>query len=686
MRMNNRGLVAVLLCAVISPAAELPVKTVVLYKHGVGYFERSGPLAPGESARLDFDAEAMNDVLKSLTIDDQGGKVTGLRYDSSIPLEQKLNEFPFQIAQGQPLAAVMDQLKGARVEMEFGPQKLAGAIVSARLIPGDKDRAEREQLTLLLDSGELRNVDLGAAGAIRFTDVKLQTQFRDYLAALTSSRSKDKRSVYIDSTDAKSHDVRATYIMPMPAWKSSYRLLLDDAGTAPTLEGWAIVDNTTGEDWTSVRISLVSGKPISFVSQLYAPKYIARKDAELAEDAALAPVVYSGALGSTDAAKDGVVGGVIGGLAGAGGGGGRGGAAGVNAMRVGGNMQAPAFASQPAPVAPRAAASTISDLGPAGDLADLFQYSIRNPVTVKKNESAMLPFLQQKISARKLIIYADSGRPNPLNAAELTNDTGMTLDGGPITVYDAGAYAGEALVETIKAKDKRFISYGVDLGTRITTALDSHTDNVRSVRAHNGMLVTKNAVVSRKTYTVHNVDAKAKTLIIEHPVRPGYTLVDTAKPFETARDVYRFEVKVPPSGDVSFPVTEENVYDQQTQVSNMNPDALLVYIRNQNVSDAARRQLQAIADLKTRIVASDADRKRVDSDIDSTTRDEQRNRDNIASLSQVAGQQTLVQDYARKLADQEVAIAKSRDRQKELDQQKAQLQSQLNGLIDKLEF
>src|SRR5579863_7496995 len=228
--MENRSLVALILCAALAPAAELPVRSVVLYKHGVGYFERSGPLGPGESARLDFRAEEMNDVLKSLTVNNQGGKVSGLRYDSSIPLDQKLTEFPFRINNGEPLSAVIDQLKGARIEMEFGPQKTTGAIVSARLIAGDKDRPEREQLTLLMDSGELRNVDLAAATAIRFADQKLQLQFKDYLAALTGARSKDRRSVYIDSTDSKSRDVQAAYIMPMPAWKSSYRLVFADTG------------------------------------------------------------------------------------------------------------------------------------------------------------------------------------------------------------------------------------------------------------------------------------------------------------------------------------------------------------------------------------------------------------------------------------------------------------------------
>src|SRR5438552_1803680 len=163
MTRTTSTLTVALFASALAVAAELPVRTVVLYKHGVGYFERAGMLGPGESARLDFKAEEMNDVLKSLTINDQGGKVAGLRYDSSIPLEQKLSEFPFRIETGQPLSAVIDQLKGARIEMDFGPQKTAGAIVSARLIAGDKDRPEREQLTLLMDSGELRNVDLAAA-------------------------------------------------------------------------------------------------------------------------------------------------------------------------------------------------------------------------------------------------------------------------------------------------------------------------------------------------------------------------------------------------------------------------------------------------------------------------------------------------------------------------------------------
>ena len=254
------------------PGAELPVRQVVLYKHGVGYFERAGQLGPGESARLEFKTSEMNDVLKSLTIEVKGGgKVSGLRYDSSEPLERKLGGFPFQLKPGQPLSAMLDQLKGALVELKFGSESVRGTLVSGRVVPGNEERPEREQITLLLESGELCNFDLAVATSTRFLDRSVQTQFEDYLGALASARSTGKRSVYIDSTEKESREIIASYMIPMPVWKSSYRLIFDQS-TEPTLEGWAIVDNTTGSDWVKVQLALVSGRPVSFVSRLYEPR------------------------------------------------------------------------------------------------------------------------------------------------------------------------------------------------------------------------------------------------------------------------------------------------------------------------------------------------------------------------------------------------------------------------------
>jgi hypothetical protein len=651
-------------------AADLPVRQVVLYKHGVGYFERAGDLQPGEGARLDFKPSEMNDVLKSLIVQDpSGGKISGIRYDSSEPLAQKLAAFPFALGPGAPLSAFLDMLKGARLDASIGGQVLTGVIVSGRQTPATAQQPERELLTLLLDSGDLRTVDLASATTLQLRDAGLQGKLKEYLSLVNQSRSTEKRGVYIDSTGAGQRKIVASYVVPMPVWKSAYRLIFGDAAAA-TVEGWAIVDNITGEDWTNVRLSVVSGRPVSFVSQLYEPRYVSRPSAELEENRAQAPTVY---------------GGVIGGVAAGGG---------VSEMamdkavmdgRLG--MRAERAAAAPAPLirGAMAAPSSLASTALAAELGELFEYNFPSAVTVRKGESAMLPFLQQKITARKLLIYSDPSSAHPLNAAELTNDTGKTLDGGPITVYDSGAYGGEALMETLKATDKRMISYAVDLGTRITTQFGTRSDVVREIHFRRGVLTSRQAIQETRTYTVRNADQKPKTLIVEHAVRPGFQLMGL-KPIETTASAYRFEVKLAAGGTAELPVNEERVYDTSYQVSNLTPDLLMTYVQNKALSEPARKQLEAIVTAKRSTAENDAAIARATQEFTDLTRDQDRLRQNIESLNRVSGQQEQVQQYARQLATQETRLVALRDRQAELRKTKAALESGLNALIEKMDF
>jgi hypothetical protein len=305
---------------------------------------------------------------------------------------------------------------------------------------------------------------------------------------------------------------------------------------------------------------------------------------------------------------------------------------------------------------------------------------------VKKGESAMLPFLQQKLGARKLLIYQENFGVNPQNAAELTNSTGKTLDGGPITVYDSGTYAGEALVETVKAGDKRLISYGVDLGTRITTKFDSSKNVVREIHAFRGTLTSKYAMEEVKTFTIKNVDAKAKTLIIEHPQRPGYKLLEPAKATETTANANRFEVKLAASASETFVIREERVYDQNTSLTSMTPDTISVWLENKALSASGRRQLEQIAQKKRDIADNAAALQLADSGISDLTQDQTRVRANIQSLNAVKNQQELVQQYASQLAANETKMAALRDQQSNLKRKKTTLESELNTLMEKMDF
>ena len=660
--MRKPLLLAQIALVVPAIAADLPIREVILYKHGVGYFERAGELQAGETARLDFKASDMNDVLKSLTIVDRsGGVIGGVRYDAADPLEKRLQDFPFTVDRQASLAAFLDQLKGARLELRLGSDTVAGTIISARTSKPDEKSPESQTVVLLTDSGEIRTFDLGAASSVKLSDPKLQALLRDYLTVLSGARSKDRRSVYIDASGSGTRQLAASYMTPAAVWKSSYRLIFGAQGE-PTLEGWAIIDNTSGDDWTNVKLSVVSGRPISFITQLYEPRYVQRPTAELAENQPVAPVVLQGAIG------------------------GRG---------VAANQAARAFAGAPAPARESLAdsllktesgqASSIAPPTDARDLGELFEYSFSSPVTVKQGESTMLPFLQQKIGARKLLIYMESFGLHPMNAAEISNSTGKTLDGGPITVYDANAYAGEALVETLKAGDKRLITYGVDLGARVTTAFDSSKANVREIHFARGVLTTRNAIEETKTYTIKNVDPGRKTVIIEHKQRPGYKLLE-AKPSETTADAYRFEVNVGGNATEAFAVREERVYDQTMSVSSITPDLIAAYLQNKALSETGRRQLEQIAQKKRDIAANDAQIRQAQADLNNLTQDEERQRRNIESLRNVAGQQDLVQQYARQLAAAEVKLAGLRDQESGLQRQKTALAAELNSLIEKAEF
>jgi hypothetical protein len=651
-------------------AAELPVSEVVLYKHGVGYFERSGRLAAGETARLDFKASDMNDVLKSLTLHG-GAAVRGLRYQSSDPAAHRLSEFPFQLTtEDASLPAFLNQLKGARVELTTGTEKIAGVIVSARVLAGAQ-QAERQELVLLLDSGQIRTFDLATVSGITFAEPALQNQLREYLRVLSEVRSQDKRTVFIDAVDsAGARDVTASYTIPTPVWKSSYRLIFGDKETM--LEGWAIVDNTTADDWANVRLALVSGKPVSFISRLYEPRYVQRPVAELPDEKAQRPLVYEGAV--TQAAE-------------------------ARAGALAGGAFSAKKAPPPAPLresltmAPsaglvardEAAQSNVSVETAAREAGELFEYGFKNPVTVRRGESAMLPFLQQPIAARKLLIYSDTSSVHPMNAAELTNNTGKTLDGGPITVYDAGTYAGEALVETVKVGDKRLISYGVDLGTRVTTQFDSNSDVVREIHARRGTLTTRHALQETRTYTIHNVDQKAKTLVMQHPVRPGYKLLNQ-KPSETTPTAYWFEVKLGPGATEKFAVTEERLYEESTLITNLGPDILVSYLQNKTLSDAARKALGQVLALKRQQADIASQIAATRQQLANLERDQQRMRQNIDSLNRVSGQQDQVQRYAKLLAEQEARIAELRTREGDLEQKRLAVEAEINSTIEKMEF
>jgi hypothetical protein len=275
-------------------SSRLPVKRVVLYKNGVGYFEHATRVHGTQDLSIDFTTAQLNDVLKSLTAVDLGeGRVSSVRYNSIAPLDERLKSLrlPFgeQITQVEYLTA----LRGARVEVRSGSATATGRLLSVEKIRKQRSKDDFEDVTsfsIVTDSGEMRNFELGAGVSVRIAERELTDEVARYLSLIGSSRARDVRRMSLTTTGSGDRDIFVSYISEVPIWKSTYRILFPDKpNEKPLLQGWAIVDNTIGEDWKDVQLSLVAGAPQSFIQDISQPFYARRPVIALPQSVMLTP-------------------------------------------------------------------------------------------------------------------------------------------------------------------------------------------------------------------------------------------------------------------------------------------------------------------------------------------------------------------------------------------------------------
>lgn len=286
-------------------SAELPVKRVVLYKNGVGYFEHAGRVAGSQELNIQFTTGQLNDVLKSLTVVDLGGgKITGVRYNSIAPLSERLGTLRLRLGEQTTRVDFLNALRGARVEVRNGTVSAIGKLLSVEISQrqiGKGEILQVPQVAIVTDSGELRSFDLTPTTTVRIAEGELNQEIGRYLNLIGSSRAKDMRRMTISTSGTGDREVFVSYISEVPVWKSTYRIVLPkDPKNKPLLQGWAIVDNTIGEDWKDVQLSLVAGAPQSFVEQISQPLYVRRPTVALPETAQLSPQTHEGTMEESD--------------------------------------------------------------------------------------------------------------------------------------------------------------------------------------------------------------------------------------------------------------------------------------------------------------------------------------------------------------------------------------------------
>ncbi len=679
-------------------AAQLPVAQAILYSSGIGYFQREGTVEGDTRVDLTFPVQDVNDLLKSMVLQDlNGGVVSAVSYDSQAPIEKTLQSFAINLTGDPGFGQILAQARGEKVEVTLQqgnaaqPGNLTGAIIGVekQKQPAGKDGVvEVEMLNLWCAEG-MRSVKLSDVQRVRFLNPVLDSEFRRALETLAQSHDTQKKAVSLTFTGQGKREVHVAYVVENPIWKTSYRLVLSNKKDGkPMLQGWAVVDNASEEDWKDVRMALVSGRPISFQMDLYQPLYVPRPLVEPELFASLRPPTYQGAM-DKPAEQPGRK--MAGGMAGFGAGAGAPAAPAplakeaekADAMRrLSESRQEYAAALGGRLRADMNLAQGVASSATAGQLGDFFQYVIDHPVSLPRQKSAMLPIVQKEVEAARVSIYNQGVQAkHPLLGLRFKNTTGMHLMQGPITVFEGSSYAGDSRILDITPKDERLISYAIDLGTEVEPVAKRQPDRLIKVKVNKGILYQTTKVREEKTYNLKNRSEHDRTVLIEHPYRPDFHLVSKDKPAERARDVYRFEVKLPAGQTASEEVIEERDVTTNIALTNSDDNQMRFFISQPTVSEAVKQALGQALELKAKGDATRRDIAQLEKQLKDITDDQARLRANLREMPPTA---EAYKRYLKKFDDQETRIEDLRAKIKSLQDTELQQRKAFEDFLAKL--
>lgn len=643
-------------------AQDLVLKRVMLSSGGMGYFEYEATVDGDATLKLTVSLQQVDDVLKSLVVYDDKGGVGGLSLPGREPLAQAFKDLPFdQDSLGSP-SQLLATLKGAQVTVG-GSRAIAGRIVSVQeetvALGNDKGTTTRTRVTLFTGLG-LQQFILEDAENLQFADAALRDKVAQALVVIQGNRAKDARTIELSARGAGKRTVRVAYIVEAPVWKASYRLTLgaDPTAARSALQGWATIENMSGQDWKDVELTLVSGRPVAFRQALYNAYYVTRPEVPVEVAGRLMPGIDRGGVEADQRSK---------------------GSAPV--------MPAPAPyraqqertmspAAAPPPPPPVAAAAEQIE---ASDAATQVIFKFPRAVSVENGRTLSIPIIDRQIPAMRMALYqGDTAARNPLAAIRLTNDGESGLPPGIITLYErdkAGnvAYVGDARLSGFPVGETRLLAYALD--EKITIERDvAQTDRLATGTISGGVLKLSRIVRQTTTYRVRGPAKEPRQLIVVQRRLPGWTLT---KPDAKGIDISEGNYRIPftlPGGDQTqtLEVVQEQTQQQELRLVDGAADQIRVYAQAREFDAKTREALAKVLQLQQSVAEAQRRGAQVDAERQSIVQEQARLRENLARvpansdlqrryLATLDKQESDLEALAKRKVDAEKAVETARD-------------------------
>ena len=614
----------------------LPLTKVVLFSTGIGYYLRTGVVDENRNVELYFHPKDVNDLLKSMILQDyDGGLISSVNYSSRDPVNVRLRSLSIDLTANPGIATLLGQARGESIVavLTGGNNRISGTIIGVENKPNNRG-VSAPHLNLFI-KGKIKSIPIEDIDTLQFTDLTLARELTKALDLLAESNRREKKRITIRFEGEGLRRVLVGYLLESPVWKTTYRLVVGE-DNKHDIQGWAIVENTTEDDWHDVRLNLVSGQPVSFTMDLYRPIFLPRPSLE--------PELYASAQPQQYEER--------------------------KRERASSGFAAPEMAM----AAPQAMDSFSGlaaekeggyyeddlDLGQgvqsgatAERSGEFFLYIIKEPVTIPRKESAMVPIVSEPIEGEKLSIFNQRNHPNrPYNALMLKNTTQLDLMGGPLTVFEAGSYAGDSLITSMPAGSTQLISYSLDLSTDIAFSSKTVPDKLISVRAKKGILTTETLRRRDNLYSIWSRGLQNRILLLEHPILSGWDLVDTQEPDEQTRSYYRFRIPLGASGEheTPFPVSLESTVKTNIPLQSASDSTIAFYIDSVVVSTGLKSSLRGILDRRQALNETTRQRQSAEQQRSGIYREQARIRGNLENLEKDS---PLYDRYVEMLDEQE---------------------------------
>ena len=600
----------------IEGSVQLPVTEVVLFSTGVGYFERNGTINGNRNIDLLFDTSAVNDLLKSLVLQDfNGGTISSVNYASREPARQTLQSLSVNLAVDPGFLQIISQLRGEPVEFTIPGGRVFGSVV------GVESTGSGFIVNLLDRQNRITSISAAEIEAFRAEDPLVQEELRKALVLLAESRYSDTKRVSIQFVGEGTRRVLVGYILPTPIWKTSYRVVVGEEDHL--LQGWAIVENMTRDDWDGVSLTLVSGRPVSFTMDLYRAIMVPRPSLAVEVAETIVSPVYEEAEPPEFAARP--------------------------SARLAAPMASEGFAASG--MGAGDFDDDFRDLESSGVTLDsgvtsaasgqrageFFQYVIDEPLSLARRESAMVPIVTERVSGEKLSIFNRSTHPvHPFNSLRIENTTSLDLAGGPITLFEAGAYAGDARIGMLSPGDEALLSYSLDLAAIVSYTNETAPDKLERAIITSGLLTTTTRSSVSTLYTISWTHDDGRVLVIEHPRARSWELTapdaEANVEIETTNSYYRFSIN--PAVQSNLEAVEERVVERRIDLAGAGDGTIQPYVNNASVPRSVRNALEGILGRRAAIQITIRDRREIETRRSEIVRDQVRIRENLSKINE----------------------------------------------------